>query len=576
LSPSNVASSPPSPEVLAQAARQVAEAYPGLYAHQRAGVAFLLSRRRSILADDMGLGKSRTAVVALREAAPTGPYLVVCPAGVKLTWRNEIRLVEHDADILVVHSAADWQPNHRWTVVNYDLLGKLEPHLLAQPWSGIVVDEAHYIKNDSARTRHVQRLLTTDTGLKQPGADPEAVYLLTGTPMSNRPRDLFNLLRAVRHPLGHSFFSYAKRYCAAFDNGYGLDSSGASNLEELAQIVSGVMLRRTKDEALDLPPKVRSWQAVSIGGKKVGQLEARALDYLDANPARSGPTWITFLGMLNRARHELAIAKVSATIEAVRERVEAEEKVVVFTGYQAVVDALVETFGSSCVSITGAHSIDARQRAAAALQTDPSIRVLVGNLQAAGTGITLTAATHVVFNDLDWVPGNHWQAEDRIYRIGQTRPAFATYLYAEGTLDDFVAALLEAKARNIGVLEDEAAQSASLVHAMVEAAVTGERPRLEGVRTSPAAAHTGRSVGLVEETLDLLARARRGLGAIEGPQERVIRIASKSKPGEFNEVTIIDGVARCSCTGFAYRGNCSHAQRVAADLAASDSERGVE
>jgi SWI/SNF-related matrix-associated actin-dependent regulator 1 of chromatin subfamily A len=91
----------------------------------------------------------------------------------------------------------------------------------------------------------------------------------------------------------------------------------------------------------------------------------------------------------------------SATIEAVRERVEAEEKVVVFTGYQAVVDALVEAFGSSCVSITGAHSIDARQHAAAALQTDPSIRVLVGNLQAAGTGITLTAATHVVFNDLD-------------------------------------------------------------------------------------------------------------------------------------------------------------------------------
>src|SRR5499427_6820755 len=228
----------PSAEPLAHAARQVGDAYPGLYAHQRAGVAFLLSRRRAILADDMGLGKSRTAVIALREADAAGPYLIICPAGVKLTWRYEIQQVEADADVHVVQSATDWQSNHRWTVVNYDLLGKLQSQLDAQHWTGVVVDEAHYIKNESARSRHVHRLLrSTNT----PSADdPEAVYLLTGTPMSNRPRDLFSLLRAVRHPLGQSFFSYSKRYCAAFNNGYGLDTTGASNLEELAQLVSGV------------------------------------------------------------------------------------------------------------------------------------------------------------------------------------------------------------------------------------------------------------------------------------------------------------------------------------------------
>jgi SWI/SNF-related matrix-associated actin-dependent regulator 1 of chromatin subfamily A len=556
----------PSGEALALAARQVGDAYPGLYAHQRAGVAFLLSRRRAILADDMGLGKSRTAVIALREADTAGPYLIICPAGVKLTWRYEIHQVEMGADVHVVQSAADWQPHHRWTVVNYDLLGKLQAQLGAQRWAGIVVDEAHYIKNESARSRHVHRVLRSAA---EPSAnDPEAVYLLTGTPMSNRPRDLFSLLRAVRHPLGQSFFSYSKRYCAAFNNGYGLDTTGASNLEELAQLVSGVLLRRTKDEALDLPPKVRSWQPVTIPVKKVVQLEARALDFLNANPARSGPTWITFLGLLNRARHELAMAKVPATIEAIRERLEAEEKVVVFTGYQKVVDAVAEAFGSACVSITGDHSSDARQQAAAALQTDPSVRVLVGNIHAAGTGITLTAATHVLFNDLDWVPGNHWQAEDRIYRIGQTRPAFVTYLYAENTLDDFIAALLEAKARNIGVLEAEAATNASMIHEFVAAAVRGERPDVGRVRTDPATAGTGRSIGLLDETLDLLARARRGLGAADGARECVVRIASKSKPGEFNEVAVLDGVARCSCTGFQYRGNCSHAQQVAAQYAA--------
>jgi SWI/SNF-related matrix-associated actin-dependent regulator 1 of chromatin subfamily A len=223
----DVAATPPSAELLAHAAGQVATAYPDLFAHQRAGVAFLLARRRAILADDMGLGKTRQAIVALREAAPAGPFLIVCPAAVKLNWRREIRLVEPDATVLVVQGGSAFEPGQRWTVVNYDLLGRLESALLAQPWAGIAVDEAHYVKNTSQRSARVLRLLGVADRGARPAADPEAVYLLTGTPMSNRPRYLFNLLRAVRHPLANSYFSYATRYCAAFDNGYGLDDNGA-------------------------------------------------------------------------------------------------------------------------------------------------------------------------------------------------------------------------------------------------------------------------------------------------------------------------------------------------------------
>ncbi len=551
---------PPSPETLAHAAQLVGRSYPDLFAHQRSGVAFLLARRRAILADDMGLGKSRQAIVALREAAPQGPFLVICPAGVKLNWRREIRLVESDADVFVVPSGSAWEPGHRWTVVNYDLLGRLEAPLRATPWAGIVVDEAHYIKNDSQRTTRVLALLGVDKRW-HPAGEPEAVYLLTGTPMSNRPRDLFNLLKAVRHPLAANFYHYAVRYCAAYDNGYGLNANGASNLEELAQLASGVLLRRTKDEALDLPPKLRTWQPVEIAARQVGELEARALAYLEKHPAPSGPTWVTFLGLLNKARHRLAVAKAPATVEAVRERVEAGEKVVVFTAYTRVIELVSAAFADAAVTIAGEHTPRERQAAADRLQRDPAVRVLVGNLQAAGVGLNLTAATHVVFNDLDWVPGNHWQAEDRIYRIGQTRPAFSTYLYAEGTLDDFVAALLEAKARNIGVLETQAAQNATLLQEVVEAALRGERPRVIGVRTDPARPTTERSVGLLEETLDLLARAQRGLSAVDGAS-REYRVPSKSRPGEVNVVTVTNGVARCSCAGFAYRGSCSHVRQV--------------
>jgi superfamily II DNA/RNA helicase len=286
---------------------------------------------------------------------------------------------------------------------------------------------------------------------------------------------------------------------------------------------------------------------------------------VDSHPARTGPTWITFLGLLNRARHQ-AIAKVLAAVEAVQECLDAEEKVIVFTSYSAVVQHLLKAFGSSAVSITGEHTAAERHESARRLQKDPSTRVLIGNLQAAGAGITLMAATHVIFNDLDWVPGNHWQADGRSYRIGQTRTAFATYLYAENTLDEFVAALLEAKARNIGVLETEAAHSATLLHQVVEAALRGERPGEPGVASSPARASSERSVGLLDDTLDLLARARRGLASVESDEEQVHQVPSKSKPGEFNTVTVARGIARCTCSGFQYRGDCSHTRQIVAKL----------
>jgi SWI/SNF-related matrix-associated actin-dependent regulator 1 of chromatin subfamily A len=556
----------PSPDVLEEVAGKVSSAYPDLFPHQRAGVAFLLSRRRAILADDMGLGKTRQAIVAMREAQPTGALLVVCPAVVKLAWRQEILRVDPGADILVVDKAADWAAGHRWTVLTYEQLGRLKADVFAGTWAGVVVDEAHYIKNDSQRSDNVLNLIGVDGRKKtrsKPAVEPETVYLLTGTPMASRPRDLFNLLKGVRHPLGNSFFSFAKRYCNGVQTEYGLNADGASNLPELATIAATIMLRRTKDDSLDLPPKVRSWQDIEIASTSVANAERRALDFLAANPGRDGKTWGAFLGLLGKARHDLAKAKVPVTIQAVQERLENGEKVIVFTSYNEVVERILAAFPGLAVKITGDDSAEQRAAAADALQTDPNTRVLVGNLRAAGVGITLTAATHVIFNDLDWVPGNHWQAEDRIYRIGQTRPAFVTYLVAVGTLDDYVAAVLEQKARNIGVLEEEAAAAASSLQAVVDAVAGGERPR----RTEPAQAEPRKTAGLLEETLELIARARRGVPTETSDTRKIFEIASKSDPGKTYRVEVIDGIPGCSCPGFSYRGNCSHIREVAKRLA---------
>src|SRR5918997_2989490 len=222
----------------------------GLFPHQVEGVAFLLGRRRAILADDMGLGKTRQSIVALTEAAPTGPWLVVCPASVKRNWEREIRIARPGDR---VHVCGPQDPPAvgytGWVVINYDLLHKVDALLEDLPWAGIVFDEAHYLKNHtSQRSKHARELVA---------AAPNAVvHLLTGTPLTNRPRDLFPLLQLVGHPMGRSFLSFAKRYCAAEHNGFGWVTDGASHLAELRTQLHGVMLRRTKDAVLDLPPKL--------------------------------------------------------------------------------------------------------------------------------------------------------------------------------------------------------------------------------------------------------------------------------------------------------------------------------
>jgi hypothetical protein len=327
--------------------------------------------------------------------------------------------------------------------------------------------------------------------------------------------------------------------------------------------MAGVMLRRAKSEVLDLPEKVRTWLPADVPVARVGGHEQRALDYLAENPARSGPTWITFLGLLNKARHELAISKARFTADFVTDLVEHGQKVVVFTGYTGVVRTLEERFGNTAVTLTGETPADARQVAVDRFQADPKVRVFIGNLQAAGVGITLTKGDHVVFNDLDWVPANHWQAEDRIHRIGRVGTAFATYLYAPDTLDGFVADLLEQKARMVEVVEHDAAAQATLIEQVV-ALVTAQGAGDDGPGpTSPMTTEpVPPTMGLLEETLALL-EAFGGDAALRAQVGTEVREFTSSRdPRVVYRVELQNGVARCDCPGFTYGGNCKHARQA--------------
>src|SRR5687767_8661044 len=256
--------------------RQAAALARGLFPHQVEGVAFLLGRRRAILADDMGLGKTRQSILALTEAAPSGPWLVITPASVKRNWLREILIVRPDDDVHIVGPDAPREATYTgWTIVNYDLLSKHADALAAVPWSGMIFDEAHYLKNHKSIRSKLSRQIVD--------ARPDAVlHALTGTPLTNRPRDLFPLLQLVGHPMGRSFLSFAKRYCEATHNGFGWVTDGASNLGELRTQLQGVMLRRTKDEVLDLPPKLRTWLTVEVPPKTAKKEMRRVLARLIA------------------------------------------------------------------------------------------------------------------------------------------------------------------------------------------------------------------------------------------------------------------------------------------------------
>jgi SNF2 family DNA or RNA helicase len=402
-----------------------------LYPHQVTGVEFLAQRGRAILGDDMGLGKTRQAIIALKESAPDGIFLVICPASLKLNWAREIRVVDPDARIEVLGVPGHEHPQPQWVVVNYDLLARHGERLRAVPWTGVALDEAHFIKNASQRTSQALKLLGVSDDRRAGVTGPRLVFLLTGTPMPNRPRDLFNLLRAVGHPAARSFLSFARQYCGAYRNEYGWVTDGASNLAELNLLLKEVMLRRKKDEVLDLPPKIRTWVPVQVEGAATWNANDDFIQWYAAADA-SRPNDTEFLARITRLRVALHKAKHAACAERIKDVVASGHKVIVFTSFTDGVTRHKKALGDRAVTITGSDNASQRMAAMDRFQQDPGVTVALCNLVAGGVGLNLTAATHVIFQDLDWVPANHLQAEDRCYRIGQKHQVTVEYEAAAG------------------------------------------------------------------------------------------------------------------------------------------------
>ena len=562
-------------QVVARASALAEELYP----HQLEGVAFLLGRRRALLTDDMGLGKTRQSIIALTEANASGPYLVICPASLKRNWVREIGAVLAQPDCVIVGPGpmpADGFDG--WVVLNYDILEKHLEALLARAWSGVAFDEAHYLKNyRSKRSRAALRLVREIPG------DP-VIHALTGTPLTNRPRDLFPLLQLADHPLGRSFASFAKRYCDGYQGDYGLVADGATNIDELTVQLHGVMLRRTKDEVLDLPPKMRTWLDVELHPRAVEKLNEPVRALAQASRRERGRTEEErresgrLLGALTTARRKIATLKALQTTDYLQSIVDQGEKVVAFSAFMPPVLRFARHFGDQAVTITGGVPNEERQRRVDRFQEDDDVRVLAANLHVGGVGLNLTAARLVVFNDLDWTPSNHWQAEDRAYRIGQTGTVNVTYMIGVGTVDEFVRTVLQMKARVIDDLIEGKALGPELdadvlselkrlltaMPALASGDVAPERVTefLTQARATyvaeqdPSDARTPARLPYSEQAVQALATA------LAGPGRERYRAVSSSDASKAYDLEIVGADVSCSCRGFQYRGACQHARKL--------------
>ena len=365
----------------------------------------------------------------------------------------------------------------------------------------------------------------------------------------------------------------------------------------------GVMLRRSKEHVLALPSKLRTWLPVDVPAG-TGAREIR--DVVDLLLGRSGPrargasvqddsrARTHLLALLTQARQKLAAAKVGATGDFVSGAIDQGEKVIVFSCFDEPLRSLAKDFGDAAVLLTGRTPTNKRQALVDRFQEDETVRVFLANIIAGGIGLNLTAASQVVFNDLDWVPANHWQAEDRAYRIGQTRTVNVnvTYLVGTGTVDDFVQSVLETKGALVNAVVEGKALAADLSGSVLDELERALRAISPGLADTPATivdadvierllreasdtlrAHESRpkegAVSRRPEDIDALRRALEALARVlSGPVVTCYRIASTSQPSVDYLITADGADVTCSCPGFEYRGQCRHARDVKTALAA--------
>ena len=418
--------------------------------HQKESIQKLVENKKFILADDMGLGKTTSTIIAALESG-SKKVLIICPATLKINWKREIE--NYSDKSVYIAEGKNFSTDADYVIINYDIIKnfhdtkkKGESQILDANFDLVVVDEAHYIKNATAqRTKLINDLVKK----------VDRLWLLTGTPMTSRPIDYFNLLSLIESPVAKNWMAYAIRYCQGYQFNVGgrkvWNVMGASNLEELRDRTSGLTLRRLKENVLDLPDKIITPVYLRLKSKMYEEIMGEYYDWYDKNPEESKSLTVQFT-KLTKIRQVIADEKVSQTIELAENIVEQGKKVIIFCNFTDSLNKICEHFGKVAVKINGSMSKPERQHSVDSFQENDKIKVLVGNIKAAGVGITLTAAEAVIMNDLSFLPSDHAQAEDRAYRYGQKNNVLVYYPIFENTIEGIIYDILNNKKQVIATV----------------------------------------------------------------------------------------------------------------------------
>lgn len=442
---------------------------------QREGIRFALEHGgRALIADEMGLGKTLQAIAFAACFKDDWPVLVVTPSSLRLHWAAMIIqwLNISPRDILVVMpqcfgsnkegfdivQAVGKHPlrlDGCFNIVSYDLVTKFQDELTQSNFKIIIADEAHYLKNAQAK-----RTLACVPLLQR----AKYSILLTGTPALSRPIELFKQLEALQPAIYRSVHEYGKRYCMGGLFGV---YQGASNCEELHTLMkSTIMIRRLKKDVLsELPLKRRQQIYLSLDERGLKQmrvlfyeLETVKRDLKSCQSVEDAEKLkYSERQLISKIYTETAQVKVPAVQDYLSTIIEADCKFLMFAHHKSMLDGIEQFLMKKKVGyvrIDGSTASSSRQALVTKFQENDHVKAAVLAIRAAGLGLTLTAASTVIFAEMSWTPGDLVQAEDRAHRIGQVSSVNVYYLHAHDTVDDLIWDSVQHKLENVGQVLD--------------------------------------------------------------------------------------------------------------------------
>jgi SWI/SNF-related matrix-associated actin-dependent regulator 1 of chromatin subfamily A len=423
---------------------------------------------RCLIASEMGLGKTAQSLAWLQLHPEKRPVVIVVPASLKLNWERECSMWISNPKVQILSGKKANTPIvGEIIIINYDIIGAWVKALKAIKPQVLVLDEVHKIKNKGTqRTKAVTNLAKST---------PHIIGL-SGTPIENRPAEIYNAVKMIDPGAVGTWTAFGKRYCDGKYNGWGWDFNGASNIAKLHEkLTSTVMIRRKKADVLkDLPAKVRSFVPMEINNRK--KYKVVEADFIGWVKREKG------LAAAEKAGNAEALAKISAlkqlaaegkmtqAIDWIKDHLDTNGKLVVFAVHKKTIDRLMNELADySPVKVDGSVSQDNRQVAVDTFQNNPRCRVFVGNINAAGVGLTLTAASSVAFAELPWSPSEIAQAEDRCHRIGQKYSVNIYFLLSTGTIEETTAKLIDDKRKVLDqVLDGIETESTNLLGELME------------------------------------------------------------------------------------------------------------